>query len=291
MKILPELPDLQFLLREAKAIKSSHRNRDDSICEAIGHFDTSLHGLNDQQIFDTRFSILDAQRVVARQYGFSSWTKMKQFVSRCWAGQNPTDVKLRDALLAKHQEQQSLQEEYRARQVGYREKIKQFRINALDATKLLDSAFDIYGWPGPEVIGSDCVEPLLYISANAVYDADFQRRSVKLMEETLPDGGFYSRWYAQLLDCNLVLSKQPCIYGSAFGSYYNDDGECEPLLSDVVDPENLDRRRAKVGFESMESARKYWVQEAKEHDWKLKTREESLRDLEQLSVDGGYLKS
>ena len=186
MKILPELPDLQFLLREAKAIKSSHRNRDDSICEAIGHFDTSLHGLNDQQIFDTRFSILDAQRVVARQYGFSSWTKLKQFVTRCWAGQKPTDKKLRDAVLARSKEQRSLQEAYREKKDGHKEKYMEFEALAHDSTKLLNSAFDCHGWPGPEVIGSDCVESICYLSANAIYDAKFQRRSVQHMEEALP---------------------------------------------------------------------------------------------------------
>ena len=61
------------------------------------------------------------------------------------------------------------------------------------------------------------------------------------------------------------------------------------MLSNVVDPENLDKRRAKVGFVSMESARKYWVKEAKENNWKLPTREKSLCELDQLSVDGGYL--
>jgi len=86
MKIIPERPNLNFLLREAKALKTRHRNRDKSICATIGHFDTSLHGLSEQAIFDTHFSILDAQRVLARQYGFSSWSRLKKFVLRSYAG-------------------------------------------------------------------------------------------------------------------------------------------------------------------------------------------------------------
>jgi len=78
MKILPERPNLSFLLREAKKLKSAHRSGDNSICATIGHFDISLHGLSDEAIFDTRFSILDAQRVVARQYGFSSWARLNK---------------------------------------------------------------------------------------------------------------------------------------------------------------------------------------------------------------------
>jgi len=44
-----------------------------------------------------------------------------------------------------------------------------------------------------------------------------------------------------------------------------------------------------MGFESIESQRKYCVKEAKENNWKFPTREKSLRELDQLSVDGGYL--
>ena len=70
MKNLPERPNLQFLLREAKSLKSAHRNGEKGICATIGHFDTSLHGLSDEAIFDTRFSILDAQRFKGREYCF-----------------------------------------------------------------------------------------------------------------------------------------------------------------------------------------------------------------------------
>jgi len=59
MKYLPERPNLLFLLREAKKLKSAHRNGDKSICATIGHFDTSLHGLSDQAI--KRYSTRDFQ--------------------------------------------------------------------------------------------------------------------------------------------------------------------------------------------------------------------------------------
>jgi len=46
MKILPDRPNLEFLRREAQTLKSRHRARDASVCDAIGHFDTSMHGLS-----------------------------------------------------------------------------------------------------------------------------------------------------------------------------------------------------------------------------------------------------
>lgn len=286
MKILPEWPNLNFLLREAKAIKSLHRSRDAGVCESIGHYDTSLHGLTEQQIFDKHFSILDAQRVVARQYGFSSWTKMKQFVIRCWEGQNPIDTTLREEILTRHQKLSSLQKE--ARNNKDKKLYKKYREGALKSTDILNSAFSKYGWPGPEIVGPSCVNPMIFLSANAVYDAEFQHNAVRLMEEALPSGGVFARWYANLLDRNLVLSNKACIYGSAFGCYYNADGVGEILLSDVIDPENLDKRRARVGIASMEMEKNRFINEVKENQWKLPTREQSLKELNQLSIDGGY---
>lgn len=94
MKALPDRPDIRYLAREAKALKSRHRRGDPGVCEAVGHFDTSLHGLTDRQILERRFSILDAQRVVARRYGFASWTKLIRHVEACVAGRNPRDPSL-----------------------------------------------------------------------------------------------------------------------------------------------------------------------------------------------------
>jgi len=293
MKILPELPNLEFLLREAKAIKSSHRNGDASVCETIGHYDTSLHGLNNQQIFDARFSILDAQRVVARQYGFSSWSKMKQFVQRSLVGRNPSDPKLREFLLKRHKQLKSLTTEIQAKRGDYKSAYKQYRKLSQDSTVTLNSAYDCHGWPGPDVVGPDCVDPILFVAGNAYYDADFQYRTVELMGYSLSGGGFFAVSHAMLLDRNLKLSKQLSIYGTPYDAYYNADGECELLIPEVIDPENLDKRRARVGFISMEADRKRCIKEAKEKNWDLPNREEcikrSRKELEQLSNEGGYL--
>ena len=71
-----------------------HRRADESVCPNIGHFDTLLHGFNCEQIFSTSFSILDAQHVVARQYSFSSWRRLKCFVYLTREGENSSDPSL-----------------------------------------------------------------------------------------------------------------------------------------------------------------------------------------------------
>ena len=101
MKFLPTQPSLEFLSREARELKSQHRAKDNSVCKTIGHFDTSFHGLKNDEIFARKFSILDAQRVTARQYGFASWRRLKLFVQKSTNQANDYNTELRDVLLSR----------------------------------------------------------------------------------------------------------------------------------------------------------------------------------------------
>ena len=288
MKILPDSPNLQFLLREAKALKSSHRNGDISICATIGHFDTSLHGLSNQQILDSRFSILDAQRVVARLYGFSSWSRMKKFVNRSVEGP-PSDIQLRNTVFNRRNELESLVKAYKSKQGDYKSKLDQYQELSLESTQFLREAFERHsGWPGPDVVGADCVGALAFVSGNATFDADFQNESTRLMGEALPEGGICAHWQATLRDRYLVLSNQPTIYGTSFGAYLDDDEAFKLVEYDVVDPENLEKRRAQVGFESVEDERRRLAKQAIEDNWNLGTYEQCMKDFENTSIKGGY---
>ena len=293
MKHLPDFPSLPYLRREAKAIKADHRNGLASVCSTIGHYDTSLHGLSDEEILDTRFSILDAQRVVARQYGFSSWSRLRKFVLRGAAGRSPSDPALRDAILVRHGELRSLQEDLRhgrGSRESRRDKHRRYRELAADSTAFMNDAYDRHGWPGPDVVGPDCVEAMAHVSANAVYDAEFQSRTARLMGLSLPEGGSDARFHALLTDRYLTLSRRPTIYGMSFGSYRDARGNIKFLSFDVVDPEGLDRRRATVGFQAVATEEADYEKEARRGDWKLPTREQSLAEMNALSVEGGYLR-
>ena len=288
MKTLPDSPNLQFLLREAKALKSSHRNSDTRICATIGHFDTSFHGLNDQEILASHFSILDAQRVVARLYGFSSWTRLKKFVSRSVEGKAPSDLPLRNAVLSRHNELESLRKAYKSKQGDYQSKFDQYRELSLGSAQFLRNAFERHGWPGPDVVGSDCMYALIYVSANAVYDAEFQNESTQLMGEALSEGGVCAHWHATLRDRYLVLSNQPSIYGTSFGAYIDDDGAFKLMEYDVIDPENLNKRRAQVGYDSVEVERDRLAKQAVEENWQYGSYDQCVKEYEDLTVKGGY---
>jgi len=80
MKSLPKKPNLEFLKKQAKELRTLHRQRDPSCCSLIRQLDTSLSKKSDSEIMDQYFSINDAQRIIAREYGYSSWATLKQFI-------------------------------------------------------------------------------------------------------------------------------------------------------------------------------------------------------------------
>ncbi len=80
MKSLPKKPCLEFLKKEAKALQAQHKRRDSSCCEQIRSNDTSFKSMTDDEMFSSRFSINDAQRIVAREYGYSSWATLKHYI-------------------------------------------------------------------------------------------------------------------------------------------------------------------------------------------------------------------
>jgi len=289
MNTLPDRPNLSFLLREAKALKSRHRARDTSVREVIGHFDTRLQRLGNDALFETRFSILDAQRVTARRYGFSSWPRLKRFVQRARAGECPSDPTLRALLLDRHARLLELQSEARKDKAAHRkDAYAHYRRAALESVGVMDHVYEVHGWPGPNVVGTEGLEAAVFLAANAVYDAEFQHRSVRLMGEALQQGGFIAARHAVLVDRNLALAKRPTRYGSTFGMFRSADGEIGFVPDAVEHPDRVDHRRATVGLEPMQAERQRSLRLAREENWDLPTFHGSVDELNHLSVDGGY---
>lgn len=80
MKSLPSKPNLEYLKKEAKALRTSHTRGDRSCCERIRLHDTTYKKKTDAEILVGKFSITDAQRIVAREYGYTSWATMKEYI-------------------------------------------------------------------------------------------------------------------------------------------------------------------------------------------------------------------
>ena len=80
MKSLSHKPNLEFLKKAAKALRALHRQGDAKCCAQIRHFDLAFKNKTDAVILSGKFSINDAQRIVAREYGYTSWATLKHFI-------------------------------------------------------------------------------------------------------------------------------------------------------------------------------------------------------------------
>ena len=86
---LPEQPDLRQLKKQAKELLKGYRSRDSSaVTEVATH---------EREPDPGRFFLNDAQRVLARSYGFTSWAKLVEHVNgrsagRFWASAQEGDL-------------------------------------------------------------------------------------------------------------------------------------------------------------------------------------------------------
>ena len=102
---LPENPDLGHLKNQAKALQRAVRTGDREALALVGEFHPRLGPLATGGVGVPRFSRAEAQLVVARRYGFASWTLLRGHLDRVaqydagrtwrWARGRPTTVTAR----------------------------------------------------------------------------------------------------------------------------------------------------------------------------------------------------
>lgn len=80
MKSLPKNPSLEFLKKEAKSLRALHKQGNIFCCERIRQCDVSFKTQSDTEVLAAKFSINAAQKVIAREYGYSSWATLKHFI-------------------------------------------------------------------------------------------------------------------------------------------------------------------------------------------------------------------
>ncbi len=102
---LPENPDLGHLRNQAKALQRAVRARDRDSLALVGEFHPHLGALATGDGKLPGFSRADAQLVVARRYGFASWTLLRRHLDRVAqytrrphqeTGERPTDDRIRE---------------------------------------------------------------------------------------------------------------------------------------------------------------------------------------------------
>src|SRR5689334_9115648 len=97
-KSLPAHPNLDYDRKQAKALLKAFQAGD---ADAIGRVQAShprLENVPDKTILPDEFKLSDAQLVIAREYGFSSWPKLKHHIETVQLGLDKTFEQFADAV-------------------------------------------------------------------------------------------------------------------------------------------------------------------------------------------------
>jgi len=81
-RTLPPNPSLNHLKKQARALLKAHQSGD---AEAISRLRASVPQLanaSEAEIIDAKFALHDAQRILAREYGFENWADLLRAVTR-----------------------------------------------------------------------------------------------------------------------------------------------------------------------------------------------------------------
>tara|TARA_Y100000588_G_scaffold258152_1_gene272700 strand:+ start:425 stop:679 length:255 start_codon:yes stop_codon:yes gene_type:complete len=77
LSALPPHSSLAQLKNQAKDLLEAHR-----VAARLRQTLPHLSGLSDREVLQVKFSLKDAQRVVARVYGFEEWSALKTHVEQ-----------------------------------------------------------------------------------------------------------------------------------------------------------------------------------------------------------------
>jgi len=81
-RFLPPQPDLEHLKNDAKGLLKTHKKGDSSVCSVFRRL-KRFAGATDSEILSAEIALTEAQFVLAMDYGFASWDKLRQAVLDC----------------------------------------------------------------------------------------------------------------------------------------------------------------------------------------------------------------
>jgi hypothetical protein len=85
-KQLPHNPNLEYDKKQAKALLKAYQSGDTEAIERVRLFHPRLQNVPDSEKVISEFKLSDAQLVVAREYGLSSWPQLKHWIETIQAG-------------------------------------------------------------------------------------------------------------------------------------------------------------------------------------------------------------
>jgi Ankyrin repeats (3 copies) len=82
VRSLPANPNLDHLRYQAKDLLRAHGARNPEVAQRLREFHPRFRRATDTVIFEARLKLSDAQLAIAREYGFSSWTRLKKYIQK-----------------------------------------------------------------------------------------------------------------------------------------------------------------------------------------------------------------
>ena len=144
-------------------------------------------------------------------------------------------------------------------------------INLIKITSILDK----YGWIGSDVIGNQGNSTLFLVIQHA--DLKTQEKYLPMMREAVKNGKAYGNSLALLEDRVAMRNGKKQIYGSQIG---RDPVTKKYYVIALIDPDNVDKRRAEVGLPPIAEYIKNW-----EMKWDLEQYKKDLPEIESRLKD------
>jgi ankyrin repeat protein len=98
---LPPSPSLDHLKYQAKDLQRGLREREPEVAQRLREFHPNFDTAMDAGIFSAKLSLADAQLTIAREYGFTSWKRLKSRVEKLRASdefESPRHEQIEDAV-------------------------------------------------------------------------------------------------------------------------------------------------------------------------------------------------
>ncbi|WP_415325544.1 DUF6624 domain-containing protein [Chryseobacterium sp. MMS23-Vi53] len=142
-------------------------------------------------------------------------------------------------------------------------------INLIKVKKILDEK----GWVGKDKVGAQANSTLFLVIQHS--DLETQKKYLPMMKEAVKKGNASSASLALLIDRIEIREGRKQIYGSQIGINKNNSTY---YVLPLIDPDNVDKRRAEVGLDPISDYVKNW-----NLIWNVEKYKSELPELEKLN--------
>jgi hypothetical protein len=142
-------------------------------------------------------------------------------------------------------------------------------INLIKVKKILDKK----GWVGKDKVGAQANGALFLVIQHN--DLETQKKYLPMMKEAVKKGNADPSSLALLIDRIENQEGRKQIYGSQIGTNPNTKTQ---YVCPLIDPDNVDKRRAEVGLENLAEYVKHW-----NITWNIEQYKKDLPEIEEMS--------